>query len=109
MVIFEKTADAPAALDRWPSPAAYPCLSEEFGDGLRTYDPFHVYKLDATPAANAKLSLPLSKAYNLEHYYGWAEAQCREDVVVVLHPPKGGRPILMSRQAAEKLMSANPK
>jgi hypothetical protein len=87
----------------------YPCLSQEFGNGLQTYDPFNVYKLDMTPATYAKLSLPLSKSYNLEHYYGWAGVRCREDVAVVLHPPKGGKPIVMSTQEAERLTPTKRK
>lgn len=81
----------------------YPCLSQEFGNGLLTYDPFHVYKLGGHSGVAATLSLPLSKAYNLKHYYGWAGAQCREDVAVVLHPPKGKKPVIMSTKEAEKL------
>jgi hypothetical protein len=84
----------------------YPCLSQQFGNGLLTYDPFNVYKLGGQSAAAAGLSLPLSKAYNLKHYYGWAGAQCREDIAVVLRPPKGNKPVIMSTREAEKLTSA---
>ena len=56
----------------------YPCLSQAWGNGLLTYDPFNVYKLGASPALPANLSLPLSKSYNLKHYYGWAGAKCSE-------------------------------
>ena len=72
---------------------AFPCLSQEFGDGLQTYDPFHVYKLDASNGMQASLSFALTRNYNLHHYYGWAGAKCRDDVAVVLHPPDGGKPI----------------
>ena len=81
----------------------YPCLSQQFGNGLLTYDPFNVYKLGEHPANPASLSLPLSKAYNLKHYYGWAGPQCREDVAVVLHPPKGKKPVIMGTKEAKKL------
>ena len=81
----------------------YPCLSQEWGNGLLTYDPFNVYKLGALPDASAVLSLPLSKAYNLKHYYGWAGAKCSEEFAVVMHPPKGGKPIVMKAKDAEKL------
>lgn len=81
----------------------YPCLSQGFGNDLLTYDPFNVYKLGAKPAAQAELSLPLSKHYNLKHYYGWAGPSCSEDFAVVLHPPGGGKPRVMSTRDAEKL------
>lgn len=86
----------------------YPCLSQEFGNGLLTYDPFNVYKLDLNVANSATLSLPLSKEYNLKHYYGWAGAKCREDIAVVLHPPQGGKPLVMSTKKAEQLVSGKP-
>jgi hypothetical protein len=54
------------------------------------------------------LSLPLSKTYNLKYYYGWAGAQCSEDIAVVLHPPKGGKPRVMSTKEAEKLTEKKP-
>jgi hypothetical protein len=59
-------------------------------------------------AITATLSLPLSKDYNLKHYYGWAGAKCREDIAVVLHPPQGGKSLVMSAQKAEKLDSRKP-
>jgi len=87
----------------------YPCLSQEWGDGLLTYDPFNVYKLGSSPAAPANLSLPLSKSYNLEHYYGWAGAKCSEDFAVVLHPPKGGKPVVVTAREAQKITENGPK
>ena len=83
----------------------FPCLSQEFRDGLLTYDPFNVYKLGTESATKASLSLVLSKAYNLKHYYGWAGAQCSEKIAVVVHPPRGGKPLVMSTEKAEELMS----
>jgi hypothetical protein len=87
----------------------FPCLSQEWGDGILTYDPFNVYTLGTSPAKPAQLSLPLSKAYNLEHYYGWAGAECSEELAVVLHPPKGGKPVVVPAKEAEKMMSPKPK
>jgi hypothetical protein len=81
-----------------------PCLSQEFGPGLLTYDPIHVYTLPHPVTSPATLSLPLSEAYNLKHYYGWAGPDCSEKLAVVLHPPSGGKPIIMKVDAAEKLM-----
>lgn len=81
----------------------YPYLSEEWGNGLLTYDPFNVYSLSSVPGGSASLSVPLSKNYNLRHYYGWAGPQCSEDIAVVLHPPKGGKPIVLKAKDAERL------
>lgn len=86
----------------------YPCLSQGFGNGLLTYDPFNVYHLGAASAVPAKLSLPLSKSYNIKHYYGWAGAQCSEEMTVVLHPPKGGKPIIVPTEQAERMTGSNP-
>jgi hypothetical protein len=81
----------------------YPCLSQEWGNGLETYDPFNVYKFRLSPSAQATLSLPLTKSYNLKHYYGWAGPTCSEEFAVVLHPPKGGKPIVLPANEAEKM------
>jgi hypothetical protein len=81
----------------------YPCLSEEYGNGLLTYDPFNVYSLSNSPGGKANLSVALSKQYNLRHYYGWAGPECSEDFAVVLHPPDGGKPIVVSAKEAEKI------
>jgi hypothetical protein len=86
----------------------YPCLSQEFGNGLLTYNPYNVFKLGAASTSPAVLSIPLSKSYNLKHYYGWAGARCSEDIAVVLHPPKGSVPRVMTTKEAEKL-TENPK
>jgi hypothetical protein len=81
----------------------YPCLSQEYGNGLLTYDPFNVYKLSNIPAVAAKLSLALSKSYNLKHYYGWAGAECSEKFAIVLHPPRGGKPLVVTATEAERM------
>jgi hypothetical protein len=81
----------------------FPCMSQEFGNGLLTYDPLNVYKLATTTDGDARLSIPLSKIYNLEHYYGWAGARCSEDFAVVLHPPNGRKPIVLSTKEAERI------
>lgn len=86
----------------------YPCLSQEWGNGLLTYDPFNVYRLSNAPGENARLSIPLSKRYNLKHYYGWAGPKCSEDIAVVLHPPKGGKPIVVSAKEAQELTELSP-
>jgi len=87
----------------------YPCLSQVWGNGLLTYDPYNVYKLGNSPADPAVLSLPLSKSYNLKHYYGWAGANCREDIAVVLHPPNGGKPVVVSAKEAQSMTENKPK
>lgn len=87
----------------------FPCLSQEWGNGLLTYDPFNVYKFGKIRGSDATLSVPLSKTYNLRHYYGWAGPQCSEDIAVVLSPPKGGKPILVSAKEAHRLMEPESK
>jgi hypothetical protein len=73
---------------------------------LLTYDPFNVYKLNAIPGAPAKLSLALSKSYNLKHYYGWAGPNCSEDFAVVLHPRGGSKPVVVPKERAERMEEA---
>ncbi len=87
----------------------YPCLSQEWGNGLLTYDPFNIFKLSNVPAGAASLSVPLSKAYNLKHYYGWAGPKCSEDLAVVLHPPKGGKPVILPAKEAARITENAPK
>jgi hypothetical protein len=81
----------------------YPCLPQEFGNGLLTYDPFNVYKLGPAPGDAATISIPLSRSYNLEHYYGWAGVACSEKIAVVLHPPGRRKPTIMSTEQAQRL------
>jgi hypothetical protein len=84
--------------------AGQPCFSQSWSDNLLTYDPLHVYKLESTPKPELKLSLPLSKDYNLKHYYGWAGPDCSEDLAVVVHPPGGGKPVIMKTEEAKKML-----
>ena len=80
----------------------YPCLSQEFGNGLLTYDPFNVYRLGPNPGDQAQISMKLSKEYNIAHYYGWAGISCSEKLAVVLHPPGKKKPIIVSTQEAQR-------
>jgi len=82
-----------------------PCFSQAWGDNLLTYDPYNVYKLGQAPGDRAQVSLPLSKEYNLAHYYGWAGISCSEKLAVVLHPPGGGKPRILPSKEAEALMT----
>ena len=84
--------------------AGQPCFSQSWSDNLLTYDPLHVYKLENSPKPELKLSLPLSKDYNLKHYYGWAGPDCSEDLAVVVHPPGGGKPVIMKTEEAKKML-----
>jgi len=84
--------------------AGQPCFSQSWGDNLLTYDPLHVYKLETTPKPELKLSLPLSQDYNLKHYYGWAGPDCSEDLAVVVHPPRSGKPVIMKTEEAKKML-----
>jgi hypothetical protein len=85
----------------------YPCLSEDWGNGLLTYDPYNVYQLSSVRGSEATLSLTLSKRYNLKYYYGWAGPNCREDIAVVRHPPGGGKARIMKSADAERLTSGS--
>jgi hypothetical protein len=87
----------------------YACLSQEWGKDVLTYDPFNVYKLGISPGVPANLSLPLSESYNLKYYYGWAGAECREDIVVVLHPPSGDKPVVVTAEEALRTLKNKPK
>jgi hypothetical protein len=84
--------------------AGQPCFSQSWSDNLLTYDPLHAYKLENTPKPELKLSLPLSQDYNLKHYYGWAGPDCSENLAVVLHPPGGGKPVIMKTEEAKKML-----
>jgi hypothetical protein len=81
----------------------YPCLSQEFGNGLLTYDPFNVYELGSVPGEPARISISLSRQYNIAHYYGWAGINCSEKLAVVLHPAGGKKPIIMKTEEAERM------
>jgi len=85
------------------------CLSQTWGAGLLTYDPYSVYTLSHGRAGRALLSISLSKKYNIEHYYGWAGPDCSETLAVVLHPSGGGKPIIMNAKKAEKLTEGTSK
>jgi hypothetical protein len=98
---FDKFVDLESDSDR--GLVGKKCFSQEFGDGLLTYDPYSVYLIPKSSSGAARYSPELSKQYNLKHYYGWAGPDCREDVAVVLHPPSGGKPIIMDSKKAEKL------
>jgi len=82
--------------------AGQPCFSQGWGHDFLTYDPLHVYKLQA-PEGEFKLSLPLTEKYNREHYYGWAGPDCSEQLAVVLHPPGGGKPVIVTAKEAGKM------
>lgn len=83
--------------------AGQPCFSQGWGHDFLTYDPFHVYQMQSSPEPELKLSLPLTQEYNLKHYYGWAGPQCSEELAVVLHPPGGGKPVIVKSKEAEKM------
>ena len=87
----------------------FPCLSQTWGNGLLTYNPYLVFSLSSTGTERAQLSIPLSKRYNLQHYYGWAGPDCSEKLAVVLHPPGGGKPVIMDAKKAEALTEKSYK
>lgn len=83
--------------------AGQPCFSQGWGHDFLTYDPLHVYKFATTPEPALELSLPLTQEYNLKHYYGWAGPDCSEELAVVLHPPGGGKPVIVKAKEAENM------
>jgi len=85
-----------------------PCFSQGWGHDFLTYDPFRVYQFQAAPQPTLELSLPLTREYNLKHYYGWAGVNCSEDLAVVLHPPGGGKPVIV-KSAEAKMMFGKKK
>jgi hypothetical protein len=89
--------------------AGQPCFSQGWGHDFLTYDPFHVYQLQPGQDAEFKLSLPLTEKYNREHYYGWAGPECSEQLAVVLHPPGGGKPVIVKAKEAEKMFPKTKK
>jgi hypothetical protein len=48
--------------------------------------------------------LKLTESFNKKNYYGWAGPACSEEIVVVLHPPGGGRPLIMGAKKAQRIM-----
>lgn len=93
--------------DGFPELVGRPCMSEGWGHDFLTYAPFQVYKLPKE-AGEALLSIPLSRKYNLRHYFGWAGPNCSEELAVVLHPPNSGKPVIMKAENAEKLFEKEP-
>ncbi|MHB8539702.1 MAG: hypothetical protein ACYDCD_01985 [Candidatus Acidiferrales bacterium] len=85
------------------------CLSQTWGADFLTYDPYSVYSISRGRTLRAHLSISLSKKYNIEHYYGWAGPDCSEKLAVVLHPPGGGKPIIMNAKKAEELTAKTSK
>jgi len=85
------------------------CMSQGWGDDFLTYDPYSVFRLPQLHSEGpATYSLPLSRRYNLRHYYGWAGPDCSEDFTVVLHPPGGGRPVVVKKEEAERMSGHGP-
>jgi hypothetical protein len=91
--------------DNIPEIIGQPCFSQSWGtnNSFLTYDPFHVYRFGAEATSAMKLDLQLTEIYNKKNYYGWAGAKCSEDIAVVLHPPAGGKPVVMDADKARGL------
>lgn len=74
------------------------CMGETWGKGMLdvlTYSPYSVYRFGAMAASSMVLDMALSRKYNETDYYGWAGIECRTDIAIVLHPPGGGKPVIM--------------
>jgi hypothetical protein len=83
-----------------------PCMSEVWGpeNSFLSYSPYHVYRFGPLPTSPMTLDLKLTESYNKKKYYGWAGPACSEETVVVLHPPGGGRPLIMEAKKAQSIM-----
>lgn len=81
----------------------WPCFSQGWGHDFLTYVPYQVYQLQSSPELDLKLSLPLTQEYNEKNYYGWKGPDCSEKLTVVLHPPGGGKPVVVPSKEAEKM------
>lgn len=79
------------------------CCSQSWGHDFLTYDPYSVYRFGLTSASNMSLDMKLSQKYNEDNYYGWAGIKCQEDIAIVLHPPGGGKPVIMDSEKAKAL------
>jgi hypothetical protein len=86
-----------------------PCLGEGLGEDFVTYTPIQVYKVLHPINGTARLSVPLSKRYSLQHSYGWAGPDCDETMLVVRHPPGGGKPVILPEVEARKLMEGGSR
>lgn len=91
--------------DGYPELVGLRWLSETFGPGFASYDPPVVYKVPRPIGPPAVLDLALSEAYAREHYYGWVGLEHMDKFVVVLRPPEGGKPRILPRDEAERLMA----
>lgn len=102
---FEIHSIADLDRDTIPELIGYPCFSQTWGPdySFLTYDPFHVYHFGASATSAMKLDLDLTETYNKNNYYGWAGAECSEDIAVVLHHPGGGKPVVMDATKARSL------
>lgn len=83
-----------------------PCMAEAWGpnNSFLSYSPFHVYRFGLSPTSPMTFDLKLTETYNKKKYYGWAGPECSEETVVVLHPPGGGKPLIMEAKKAQRLM-----
>ncbi|MBJ6802818.1 hypothetical protein [Geomonas propionica] len=100
---FEIRSFAALDKDKTPELIGYPCFSQSWGPefSFLTYDPFHVYRFGATATSEMTMDLQLTESYNRKNYYGWAGPECSEDIAVVLHPPGGGKPVVMDAEKAK--------
>ncbi|HEX7333663.1 MAG TPA: hypothetical protein VF290_19335 [Pyrinomonadaceae bacterium] len=98
---FELLAITDIDHDKHPELVGVHCLSQSWGTCFSTYDPYSVYRFSSR-SGKAVLSVPLSRKYNLKHYYGWAGPGCSEEIAVVRCAPKG-KPRVMSAERAKRL------
>lgn len=95
---FELSAITDIDHDKRPEVVGVHCRSQLWGTCFSTYDPYSVYRF-SNRSGKAVLSVPLSRKYNLKHYYGWAGPGCSEEIAVVLCAPKGKLRVMSAARA----------
>ena len=85
-----------------------PCIGEGVGPDAGSYTPYQVYKIDSPIGKTAALSVPLTEQYTRQKYDGWAGPECRDDYVTIHPKDKTKKPLVVSKEAFEKMEKASP-
>jgi hypothetical protein len=88
-----------------------PCLGEgvgAIGSHAGSYKPYQVYKIDSPIGKTAALSVPLTEQYTRQKYDGWGGPECSNDYVIIEPKDKTKKPLVVSKEAFEKMEKASP-
>jgi hypothetical protein len=104
---FDITRFADLNQDSIPELIGNKCLSQSWGPDydFLTYDPYSVYRFGSGATSQMVFDIKLTESFNRQNYYGWAGPECSEDKAIVLHPPGGGKPLLLDADKAKNLFS----